>query len=1222
MNDTRVLMMCLAAIATASGRLLPALRLATLPLGLMLMVCSLPALAQGAVPAAPTGLTAVPKDAAVLLYWGNPSDNTITSYSVRSATSTTELAAGTWQAASGSATSTFTHRVSGLANGTRYYFDIRATNANGDSQPSNTATIQLPASPSATVSIPDSNLRAALVAATRRQTITQLNMAELTGTRQLIDKSIVDVTGLEHAINVTHLDLYGNSIVDVTPLASLTSLTTLTLDRNSIANVAPLASLTSLTTLRLRDNLISNATPLASLTALTTLDLSLNSISNVTPLASLTALTTLQLFSNSIVNVTPLASLTSLETLDLGRNSIVNAAPLASLTSLRAFSLRHNSIVDVTPLASLTSLSTLYLHGNSIVERHAARQPYLSDRAQAGRQLDRERHAARQPHLSGKALSGQQLDRGRNAARQPLQSGNARSGRQLDRGRDAAHPLSTVWKRLIWAATRSRTFSRSTTSPFWTTLKLGDNSIADATPLARLVYLETLDLVGNPIRSASNVPLASFGSLTNLLLSGRWISDAVLASLVTTSPSLEVLTLKEGSISDLTPLASLADVSELNLSDNSISDIEPLLGIFARGPSIDLRGNELSATSVDTHIPTLRRLYSPVRLLFDAPSEPPVQPPNRAPEAVSSVSDVQLVVGERLVIDVAGYFGDPDFDALTYSVVAGTPAVATAGLVWQGVVYVEAVAEGWSSVVVTARDPAGLSASVGFRVVVGNPVSFARATGGLGAFASAPEGGVASLTVSFANVRAADTTFRYALGVDADPITADADAEDHGDAGGTVTIPVGATSTVITIPIRDDTDIEPAREVFTVTLEAPEGIVVGGAGVATVHIEEGVCDRSVAVRVALAGSDCTAPTPAQLAAVSQLVLQGRGISSLREDDLAGLSALRSLYLDGNALETLPAGLFSATPTLHELILSGNALEALPAAVSSAPSLRRLRLRGNRLAELEGNALASLTELRHLDLSDNALEELPDGLFAGLGSLQSVYLHENPGAPFALRVAFERTDAAPWSPGPATVRLALPTGAPFEVESELSAMGGTLRDADGMPAASARVPAGATSSMALMADAVVDGDAVRLATTVPAVPTMACDGLPCWQGLELAAGEPLVLFSRPPTARFLHRHRSLFGHAMRLPLNTLAVAGDAGDLRWTVVSSDEAVATAYIDGDELVVEPVDYFVEGEVRIEAVATDALGQSVSVPFDVYVEFYWPVRPGGWRGAVQAAQ
>ena len=108
-------------------------------------------------------------------------------------------------------------------------------------------------------------------------------------------------------------------------------------------------------------------------------------------------------------------------------------------------------------------------------------------------------------------------------------------------------------------------------------------------------------------------------------------------------------------------------------------------------------------------------------------------------------------------------------------------------------------------------------------------------------------------------------------------------------------------------------------------------------------------------------------------------------------------------------------------------------------------------------------------------------------------------------------------------------------------------------------------------------------------------------------------------SLPATAAEIPVLAPLFGDALRLPLHSLALPGDAGELRWTVASSDEAVATARISGDELVVEPADAFAEGAARIEVVATDATDQSVAVAFDVYVDFYWPVRAtGGWRGVV----
>ena len=254
-------------------------------------IAVLAAFAAGAqtAPSAPTGLFAAPLDASASLTWTDPSDSTITGYSVRSATTEAAVASASWSAISGSGATTTSHTVASLANGTRYYFQVRATNAQGDSAASNTATIQLAASPTTAVNIPDANLRAALETATGKssgQTITRLDMAKLTGTFDGSNLGISVVTGLERAVNITTLELYTNTITDVTALGSLTALTVLLLDDNQISDVTALGSLTALTRLDLDNNQISAVTALGSLTALTRLDLDNNQISDVTALGA------------------------------------------------------------------------------------------------------------------------------------------------------------------------------------------------------------------------------------------------------------------------------------------------------------------------------------------------------------------------------------------------------------------------------------------------------------------------------------------------------------------------------------------------------------------------------------------------------------------------------------------------------------------------------------------------------------------------------------------------------------------------------------------------------------------------------------------------------------------------------------------------------------------------------------------------------------------------
>ena len=226
--------------------------------------------------------------------------------------------------------------------------------------------------PPEVVSIPDPHLAAAVRASidlAPNDVITTHTMLSLKRFAAP-NRRITDLTGLEHAHNLTYLSLRDNSITDVAPLVELTQLRALHLRRNGITDVAPFAELTQLKTLDLNFNKIVDVAPLAELTQLITLNLGLNSITDVAPLAELTQLKTLDLgHNNSIIDVSPLAELTQLTELYLGwNNSIIDVSPLAELTQLTTLDLSINNITDVSPLAELTQLTTLDLGGNRIVD--------------------------------------------------------------------------------------------------------------------------------------------------------------------------------------------------------------------------------------------------------------------------------------------------------------------------------------------------------------------------------------------------------------------------------------------------------------------------------------------------------------------------------------------------------------------------------------------------------------------------------------------------------------------------------------------------------------------------------------------------------------------------------------------------------------------------------------------------------------------------------------
>ena len=229
--------------------------------------------------------------------------------------------------------------------------------------------IDPPPDTSPEVSIPDANLRTLVrrrLGLAEGDTLTQQKMTRLYFVRAN-NKQINDLTGLEHATNLTELRIDQNQFSDLTPLANLTKLRLLTAGHSQVSDLKPLANLTKLTTLSVSLSKVSDLTPLSNLTKLTSLGLSGNQISDLKPLSNLTKLTNLELHRNQVSDLKPLASLTTLTRLELGYNQISDLKPLASLTALSShLDLSGNQISDITPLQGLTALKSLGLANNKI----------------------------------------------------------------------------------------------------------------------------------------------------------------------------------------------------------------------------------------------------------------------------------------------------------------------------------------------------------------------------------------------------------------------------------------------------------------------------------------------------------------------------------------------------------------------------------------------------------------------------------------------------------------------------------------------------------------------------------------------------------------------------------------------------------------------------------------------------------------------------------------
>lgn len=160
----------------------------------------------------------------------------------------------------------------------------------------------------------------------------------------------------------------------------------------------------------------------------------------------------------------------------------------------------------------------------------------------------------------------------------------------------------------------------------------------------------------------------------------------------------------------------------------------------------------------------------------------------------------------------------------------------------------------------------------------------------------------------------------------------------------------------------------------------------------------GICDRTPQVQDAIMGphGHCADITEDQLRYVTGLDFRDSPvITSLWEDDFAGLHSVTWLYLQEHKIEELPEGVFRELTSLETLLLHENRLSSLPEGVfRGLANLQTLLLGGNRLSGLPADVFADLSSLETLVLSDNELESLSEPALVGLGSLEKLSLQIN------------------------------------------------------------------------------------------------------------------------------------------------------------------------------------------------------------------------------------
>ncbi len=391
------------------------------------------------------------------------------------------------------------------------------------------------------VTIPDSNLRAAIAAELGKASGDLITTSDMAALRSLEarESNISDLTGLEHAINLTLLYLSDNSISDITSLSGLINLTQLYLKDNSISDISAVSGLTNLRSLHLGDNSISDITSLSGLINLTLLYLGGNLISDISTVSDLTNLRTLGFWNNSVSDISAVSGLTNLTWLSLPNNAVSDISAVLGLINLTGLNLRNNLVSDISAVSGLTNLTLLDLGRNSVSDMSAV----------SGLTNLTELHLRDNLVSDISAVSG----------------------------------LTNLTSLVLWNNKISDISAVSSLINL-AGLYLRNNLISDISAVSGLTNLTWLSLPNNAVSDISAV--SDLTNLTALHLQDNLVSDISAVSGLT---NLTWLGLWNNSVSDISPLVEntgLAGSDEVHIQGNPLSH----LSLHTHIPTLQRRG--------------------------------------------------------------------------------------------------------------------------------------------------------------------------------------------------------------------------------------------------------------------------------------------------------------------------------------------------------------------------------------------------------------------------------------------------------------------------------------------------------------------------------------------------------------------------------------------------------------------------------------------------------
>ncbi|MDQ0857211.1 fibronectin type III domain-containing protein [Bacillus sp. V2I10] len=438
-----------------------------------------------------------------------------------------------------------------------------------------------------TIEFKDKNLKLAVQEQLRIQRdVTESDLEKLTYLNAS-PYEIKDLSGLEYAVNLQHLELAGNRLNSFEALKSFTKLEYLDLSMSGASDFSPLNSLTNLHSLLLADTSFKDLKHFQKLTNLKLLDLSWTGVKDVSVLESFH----------------------QLEEINLSYTEVKSIKGLANLPSLQKVIIYGSGYIDILDETGLFNDSVEFVYDDSLNMYITQVKPGDLNAAIEWEYEGEGRLAAYEVTINGKKekietskKSYRYVASGLNPDNQYSFSVQAfsKEGKLLGFTNGMFSTLKTPsGEKVIFTDAKLNKamkeyfgFKRDIVESdmeHLTELDLTGAGIRDLSGLETAKNLKMLGLSGNDLKNLK--PIESLTGMTFLLLDGNRLQDF---SSLKKWPNLQYLDLSDTGIKDLSVLASLKELGALGLAYNGLDDLTELPALEQLG-SLYIGGNDLSS---------------------------------------------------------------------------------------------------------------------------------------------------------------------------------------------------------------------------------------------------------------------------------------------------------------------------------------------------------------------------------------------------------------------------------------------------------------------------------------------------------------------------------------------------------------------------------------------------------------------------------------------------